>query len=93
MIPVTPEFNNYAQRVRDAIWAAGYYADFDDGRERFQKKIAIAQTSQYNFILIVGDKEQQNGTVNVRPRSGQEHYERTVPELLADFNALVAGHQ
>ncbi len=75
------------------MWAAGFFVDLDDGSERFQKKIAVAQTSQYNFILLAGDAEVEHGTVNVRTRDNQQHGEKSVQDLIAEFSSLVANFQ
>lgn len=43
----------------------------NDTTESFNRKIRSAQLDQYNFILVVGEKEAQAGTVNVRTRDNK----------------------
>ncbi len=93
VIPISPAHTEYAVKVREELWKAGYFVDVDDGSERFQKKIAVAQTSQYNFILLVGDQEMEHGTVNVRTRDNQQHGEKSVADLASEFAQLVADFQ
>uniref|UniRef100_A0A4W4E5F6 threonine--tRNA ligase n=1 Tax=Electrophorus electricus TaxID=8005 RepID=A0A4W4E5F6_ELEEL len=52
------------------------------------KKIRNAQLAQYNFILVVGEKEKMTNSVNVRTRDNGIHGELTVPEVLARLMLL-----
>jgi len=52
VIPVTPTVNEYANKIKDLIYAAGYQAEGDvEGGDTFNKKIRNAQLAQFNFIL------------------------------------------
>merc|ERR1711933_312300 len=82
VIPVTPSFNEYAEKLGVIFHEAGYWADVDVSRDRLNKKIRNAQCSQYNFILVVGEKEQKNETVNIRTRDNVEHGEKSINETL-----------
>ena len=48
------------------------------------KKIRNNQLAQYNFILVVGDKEKESGTVNIRTRDNVVHGEKTISQVGAD---------
>uniref|UniRef100_A0A672ZDZ1 threonine--tRNA ligase n=1 Tax=Sphaeramia orbicularis TaxID=375764 RepID=A0A672ZDZ1_9TELE len=52
------------------------------------KKIRNAQLSQYNFILVVGEKEKTSNTVNVRTRDNKVHGERSVDECIQRLKEL-----
>ena len=45
------------------------------------KKIRNNQLAQYNFILVVGEKERENRTVNIRTRDNVVHGEKTIQEV------------
>lgn len=68
VVPVSEKSFSYAEEVRNFYWDAGFYADWDKSDHRFDKKIREAQVAQYNFILVVGEKEAQEKSVNVRTR-------------------------
>ena len=51
-----------------------------------------AQLSQYNFILVVGAQEVENGTVNVRTRDNTVHGVKTIDELIVEFTRLCDEH-
>ena len=47
------------------------------------KIVKKAQMAQYNYILVIGDKEVENGTVNVRNRDGEILGEMSIDEVLS----------
>jgi threonyl-tRNA synthetase len=56
------------------LYEAGLEAEADSNQvDTFNKRIRNAQIEQWNFILVVGAKEQENGTVAVRTRDTQQH--------------------
>ena len=56
------------------LYEAGLEAEADTNQvDTFNKRIRNAQIEQWNFILVVGAKEQENGTVAVRTRDTQQH--------------------
>lgn len=89
VVPVDPHFNDYAQRVQKQLHNANFCVDADlDDRNRISKKVRNAQTNQYNFILVVGEKEISTNTVNVRTRDGTIHGEISVDDLIERLNKL-----
>ncbi|KAL7989103.1 hypothetical protein Chor_008022, partial [Crotalus horridus] len=93
VIPVGPTCDEYAQKVKQQFHDAGLMADVDvDPGCTLNKKIRNAQLAQYNFILVVGEKEKACGTVNIRTRDNKIHGERTVPETVERLLQLKCGH-
>uniref|UniRef100_A0A6M2DV42 threonine--tRNA ligase n=1 Tax=Xenopsylla cheopis TaxID=163159 RepID=A0A6M2DV42_XENCH len=89
VIPVGPNFDEYAKQIKDQIYSAGFMAEVDtDAGDTMNKKIRNAQLAQFNFILIVGEKEKSSGTVNVRTRDNVIHGELTVEELITNLKKL-----
>jgi len=89
VIPVGAPFNNYAFKVKDQLQLAGFMCDVDvDPGDTLNKKIRNAQLAQYNFILVVGEKEQSGGTVNVRTRDNTVHGEFSIEAVTQKFQAL-----
>ncbi|NXL32082.1 SYTC protein, partial [Glaucidium brasilianum] len=83
VVPVGPTCDEYAQKVRQHFHDAGLMADVDvDPGCTLNKKIRNAQLAQYNFILVVGEKEKASGTVNIRTRDNKVHGERTVADTV-----------
>ncbi|XP_070267870.1 threonine--tRNA ligase 1, cytoplasmic [Myotis yumanensis] len=89
VVPVGPTCDDYAQKVRQQFHDAKFMVDIDlDPGCTLNKKIRNAQLAQYNFILVVGEKEKASGTVNIRTRDNKVHGERTVAETVARLQQL-----
>ncbi|MGQ0838424.1 threonine--tRNA ligase [Actinokineospora sp.] len=72
VIPVMPDMNDYAYKVRDILFEAGLRVDVDAGDSRLNAKIRTAVTRKIPLILVVGRREAEQQTVTVRYRSGEE---------------------
>ncbi len=68
MLPVTDNQNDYAEKVEDKLKGLGFRVTTDDRSERAGAKIRLAQSQKVPYMLIVGPKEQDAGTVSVRNR-------------------------
>ncbi|MBX5492937.1 MAG: threonine--tRNA ligase [Chloroflexi bacterium] len=84
VIPVADRHVPYAEQVAAQLRAAGLRVEVDGRSERMQAKIRDAQLQKVPYMLVVGDKEVEAGTVAVRERSG----ENRGPQPLADFVRL-----
>jgi threonyl-tRNA synthetase len=93
VVPVSDKCAAYAQQVKDELFQAGFDADVDLTDSTMQKKIREAQLSQYNFILVVGPKEQELGVVNVRTRDNVVQGERSIADLISHFHDLASRYQ
>lgn len=92
VLPVGPSNNDYAEQVRQQLFDAGFQAESEiDPGLTINKKVRNAQLAQFNFILVVGDKEMANGSVNVRTRDNKIHGEIGVTELIAKFASFKAN--
>ncbi|XP_029296690.1 LOW QUALITY PROTEIN: threonine--tRNA ligase 1, cytoplasmic [Cottoperca gobio] len=89
VVPVGPTCEEYAQKVKQEFHNDGFMTDVDlDPGCTLNKKIRNAQLAQYNFILVVGEKEKTSNTVNVRTRDNKVHGERTVGECIERLKQL-----
>uniref|UniRef100_A0A8C4IGQ5 threonine--tRNA ligase n=1 Tax=Dicentrarchus labrax TaxID=13489 RepID=A0A8C4IGQ5_DICLA len=89
LVPVNPSCEDYAKRLCKQFTEAGFMADADlDSSCLLNKKIRNAQLAQYNFILVVGEKEKMTNGVNVRTRDNKVHGELSVAEVLARLTLL-----
>ena len=68
ILPVSDRFADYADSVREDLFAKGIRVETDHRPEKIGFKIREAQLEKLPYMLIVGEKEQQNGTVSVRRR-------------------------
>lgn len=90
VVPVGPQFDEYATQVKKQLYDAGFRCDVDlDDGCTMNKKIRNAQLAQYNFILVVGEKEKTAGTANVRTRDNKVHGEFSVADIAERFGKLL----
>lgn len=90
LIPVTERHLAYAQQVRDELKAAGIRVQIDERNEKLGYKIRGAQLQKVPYMLILGDKEMEAGTVSVRRRDGEETPGVAVADFTADLAAEIA---
>uniref|UniRef100_U3DFU5 threonine--tRNA ligase n=1 Tax=Callithrix jacchus TaxID=9483 RepID=U3DFU5_CALJA len=89
VIPVGPTCEKYALQVSSEFFEEGFMADIDlDHSCTLNKKIRNAQLAQYNFILVVGEKEKINNAVNVRTRDNRIHGEILVTSAIDKLKNL-----
>ena len=70
VMPITDRSRDYAKSVADRLDAAGVRVECDFRNEKIGYKIREAQSKKIPYMLVIGDKEAENGTVSVRTRSG-----------------------
>lgn len=72
IISVSQKFDAYARSIKERLHTAQVQVDFEnDPGLTLNKKIRNAQLEQYNFIVVVGEKEETNNTVNIRTRNNK----------------------
>lgn len=69
VIPVRQEFTDYAREVAEKIYQCGFQVRADVSDEVLKKKLALAYQDKYNFVLVVGQKEAESGSVMAQGRS------------------------
>ena len=85
LLTITDRVDDYAWEVKRKLEAAGLRAEVDERNEKIGKKIREAQMEKVPFMLVIGDKEAENGQVSVRTRKGGDEGVMTV----ADFTARI----
>lgn len=68
VLAISDKYNDYAQKVTDHLVAAGIKAKADKRSEKIGYKIRQARLDRLPYMLIVGEKEEADGTVSVRSR-------------------------
>jgi threonyl-tRNA synthetase len=66
VLPISDPFNEYGESVRDALHKAGLRVELDDRSESIGRKIREAELRKIPHMLIVGEREAQEGKVSVR---------------------------
>lgn len=68
LVPISENQSDYAHEVCDKLISLGFRAEVDDRNEKMNYRIREAQLQKIPYMLVIGDKEKQNGTVAVRNR-------------------------
>jgi threonyl-tRNA synthetase len=69
-VPVSEKFLDYAEKVQLYLHQSGFEVEIDRSNHTLAKKVRNSQLEQWNYTLVVGEKEQQTGTVDIRSREG-----------------------
>ena len=89
VLPLSEKFSVYASNVVTELRAAGFRVHLDDRNEKLQAKIRDAQMQKIPYMLIVGGKEAEAGTVSVRHQSKGDLGPRPLGEFLSDLRNQV----
>jgi threonyl-tRNA synthetase len=83
VLNITDRQAEYVEKVTQTMKKHGFRAEMDLRNEKIGYKIREHTLSRVPYLLVVGDREMENGTVAVRTRSGEDLGSMTVEELLA----------
>jgi threonyl-tRNA synthetase len=98
IVPITEAQTDYAGRLAAELFADGFRVDVDRSDNRMQAKIRSAVTDRVPFVLVIGRKEMEAGTVSVRSRAGDEgavpfaEFAGRLRRLVGDKSLEGAGH-
>jgi len=82
VLSITDKQQAYAETVASQLRTAGFRADADLRNEKIGFKIREAEKAKIPYMLVVGDREMQGGTVSVRGRSKAELGSMPVPAVM-----------
>ncbi len=89
ILPIGDEHVPYAKGIYDRLSAAGLRVELDDSSNTIGYKIRATQMQKVPYMLVIGAKEMEEGTVAVRNRAGQT-LTKSVDQFLADALLEVA---
>ena len=83
LLPVTDRANVYAAELKEKLKAQGFRVDTDYRNEKVNFKIREAQLMKIPYMLVIGDREVEAGTVSVRNRRNGDLGAKPVEEFIA----------
>ena len=83
VLPISEKFADYAQKVAEQLDAAGLRCETDLRPEKVGYKIRQAQMQKIPYMLVVGEKEEADGTVSVRSRNAGDKGAMALSEFIA----------
>ena len=90
ILPISEKSNEYAEKVEAVFKEAHVRCRCDSSDEKIAAKIARAYSEKLPYMLVVGPKEAQSDTVNVRIRGMKESKAMTIAEFLAMVKRKIA---
>ena len=85
VLPISDKYMDYAQSVLNKLTEAGIRAEVDTRAEKIGYKIREAQTAKIPYMLVVGQKEEEENTVSVRSRAAGDEGARSLDTFIADI--------
>lgn len=89
VIPVSEKFNDYAVKVAKELEEHDVRAIIDDRNEKIGKKIRDNELKKIPYLLIVGEKEMENGEVSVRKQGEGDKGAVKIATFAANLNEEV----
>ncbi|MBR5070604.1 MAG: threonine--tRNA ligase, partial [Oscillospiraceae bacterium] len=85
VIPISEKHSEYAAKVLAELDAAGIRAEVDTRNEKMGYKIREAQLQKIPYMLVVGDKEAESGTVSLRSRRAGDEGALALADFIANI--------
>ena len=91
VLPVTDRAHEYARKLNQQMLDADIRSEVDCRSEKLGYKIREAQMQKIPYMLVVGDRDMENGTVSVRTRTGEDLGAMTMEAFLNKCNAEITA--
>ncbi len=90
VLPISEKYSEYAEQVRAQLDDAGIRVETDTRAEKIGYKIREAQTHKIPYMLIVGQKEEEDGVVSVRSRFQGDEGQKPLADFIVSLNEEIA---
>ncbi len=91
IIPIADKHLEYAETVKQKLLENDIRVELDDRNERMNKKIRDAELQKIPFMLVVGDKEAETGTVAVREKGKQGSQTLSIDEFVSKIKEIISN--
>ena len=85
VLPISEKYMDYAENVKKKLDEAGIRVELDTRSEKIGYKIREAQQAKIPYMLVVGQKEEEDGTVAVRSRAAGDEGTKSLDAFIADI--------
>ena len=89
ILPVTDRAIEYAKTTAAQLDSEGFRVEVDERNEKIGKKIREATLEKVPFMLVVGDRDMEAGTVSVRTRGGEDLGAMPLADFAAKLHEIV----
>ena len=85
VLPISEKYHDYAEKVAAQLKDNGVLATVDERAEKIGYKIREARLSKLPYMLVVGQKEEEDGVVSVRSRFNGDEGQRPLSDFIDDI--------
>lgn len=93
VLPISDKYADYAAKVYESLSEAGIRAEVDTRSEKIGYKIREAQTNKIPYMLVVGQKEEEEGTVSVRSRFAGDEGASSLESFIEKIQKEIASKE
>lgn len=90
ILPISEKFISYAEEIKGILEDAGITGQLDNRDEKIGRKIRDAEVKKVPFMLIVGEKEQEEGKVAVRKHGQGDLGSFSIQEFIDYFQGIIS---
>ena len=90
ILPISEKYNDYARKVSKYFASQGVRAVIDDRNEKIGRKIRDTELKRTPYMVIVGEKEMEEGLVSMRKQGGGEQATMSMEDFAKRINDEVA---
>ena len=93
VLPISDKYMDYAEKVKEQLFDAGIRVEVDTRSEKIGYKIREAQTQKIPYMLVVGQKEAEEGTVSVRSRFAGDEGSSSLEAFMEKIQKEIASRE
>ncbi|MBL7700627.1 MAG: threonine--tRNA ligase [Ferruginibacter sp.] len=86
ILPISDKFMDYANKVKQALTDAEVRVEIDDRSEKIGKKIRDTELARVPYMLVIGEKEMNEGKVSIRRQGKGDLGAKSVDEFVAEIS-------
>ena len=91
VLPITDRAHEYAKGLNNQLNELGMRSEVDCRSEKLGYKIREAQLQKIPYMVVVGDRDMENGTVSIRTRKGEDLGAMTMADFIAKCQAEIGS--
>jgi len=92
LIPLKPDFIEFARQIATQLQQGGIRADIDDRDESVDKRVREAELNWIPYVAVLGKRELDGKTIAIRRRSDGKQYSAPVADLVREIAELTVGY-
>ncbi|MFW5675488.1 MAG: threonine--tRNA ligase [Acetivibrio ethanolgignens] len=85
VLPISEKYSDYANKINEELKKNGVYSEVDNRSEKIGYKIREARLAKVPYMLVVGQKEEEEGLVSVRSRYLGDEGQKSLPTFIDDI--------